>query len=279
MKSIQPLAFLFLLFVYISGCSKEKVNLDLESYLKSRCEYVHEINGFYIVGSDQKPTASETTSGTTGKDVFEHSVRLFSNFLDQDEDGIIDTDLFPLANGLANHMLFVSGHLRFVDKVSFAKSLENNNLYAMSMQTNHWPYVRDYNGKGWTLDQLNSSTWRPEQFNALWEETFHTLTEAYSRFDSDFRFTEGATLRELMDADIADGTYDISVQNQEENGNYDKVTAVNEYIHQIWAIQFAGEEAKLNSHQRSALEFMRNKGVPMTLNPEYSMVLGRRVKE
>ena len=44
-----------------------------------------------------------------------------------------------------------------------------------------------------------------------------------------------------MDDDIAAGTYDISDQNKEENGKYDRVTAVNEYIQQIWAIQFNGQ--------------------------------------
>lgn len=262
----------------ISACSKEKRINDLETYLKSRCDYVHNINGFYIVGSDQKPKSSLVTAGTTGKDIFEHSVRLFSNFLDQNDDGEIDSDKTELSKGLAKHMLFVSGHLKFVNKVSGAKSLQSRNLYAMSMQTNKWDYVKNYNGTGWTVSNLNSSTWRPETFNALWEETFHTITEAYSRYDSEFRFTEGGQLRTLMDADISAGTYDISVQNQEENGNYDRVTAVNEYIHQIWTIKFAGQESVLNTHQQSALDFMINKGVPMNLDPNYSRNLGKRVK-
>jgi hypothetical protein len=146
------------------------------------------------------------------------------------------------------------------------------------MQTDNWPYIKDYNGTGWTINELNSSTWRPETMNALWEEVFHTLTEAYSRMDSELAFTEGAKLRQYMDDDIAAGTYDISVQNQEENGNYDKVTAVNEYIHQIWMIQFTGQEDKLNTHQKKALDFMRDKGIPMTLNPNYDQTLGTRVK-
>ncbi|NPD47471.1 hypothetical protein [Lentimicrobium sp. S6] len=278
MKLIIKFTSIILIVISIAGCSKEKRILDLETYLKSRCDYVHQINGFYIVSSNQKPNAMGTTSGTTAKEVFEHSVRLFSNFLDQNEDGIIDTELLELSNGLSENMIFVSGHLRFVDKVSFAKSVEDNNLYAMSMQTNNWEYIKNYNGKGWKLNSLNSSTWRPDIFNALWEETFHTITEAFSRFDNDFKFTKGSSLRNFMEADITAGTYDISVQNQEENGDYDKVTAVNEYIHQIWAIQFSGQEDKLNIHQKNALDFMINKKVPMTLNLNYNKTLGTRIK-
>lgn len=259
------------------GCSKEKRITELEPYLKSRCAYVHEINGFYIVATDQKPNDGVSTSGTTAKEIFEHSVRLFSNFLDQDEDGILDSDKVVLSNGLAQHMLFVSGHLRMVNKISEAQALQNKGLYAMSMQTNKWPYVKDFDGT-LTIDKLSSSTWRPENANALWEETFHTITEAYSRFDSEFSFNEGGVLRAFMEADIASGTYDISVQNKEENGNYDKVTAVNEYIYQIWAIKYAGQEDKLNTHQQGALDFMISKGVPMKLNPNYDKMLGNRIK-
>ncbi|MCT4580378.1 MAG: hypothetical protein N4A35_03090 [Flavobacteriales bacterium] len=264
--------------LFISSCSKEKRITELEPYLKSRCAYVHEIDGFYIVSSNQKPNANETSSDVTAKEVFEHSVTLFSNFLDQDMDGVVDDDKVALLHSLKENMLFVSGHKRFVNKVSVAKALENKGLYAMAMQTNKWPYIKTYSGKGWTLNQLNSSTWRPNNFNALWEEVFHTITEAYNRYDADFSFKEGGLLRANMDADINAGTYDISQQNKEENGNYDKVTAVNEYIHQVWAIQFAGQESKLNIHQQNVLNFMINKGVPMTLDVNYEMTLGTRIK-
>lgn len=81
-----------------------------------------------------------------------------------------------------------------------------------------------------------------------------------------------------MDDDISDGTYDISEQNNLENGNYDKVTAVNEYIHQIWQINFSGQSDILNVHQKKALDFMVQKGVPMTVNPEYKFIIGERIK-
>ena len=85
---------------------------------------------------------------------------------------MIHLDRVMLSNGLAKHMLFVSGHLRFVNQLSAAKPLTKKRLYIRSMQTNKWLYLKDYNGTGWSVNQLNSSTWRPEQFNALWEEAF-----------------------------------------------------------------------------------------------------------
>lgn len=250
----------------------------LETYLIANADYVHNLNGFYIVGSAAAPSADETTPGTTGKDIFEHSVRLFSSYLDQDNDGVVDDAFKTLNQQLANKVVFISGPLKMVDKISFANQVDGQGLYGMSMQTDNWPYVKDYNGKGWTLDKLNSSTWRPQTFNALWEETFHSLTEAISRSDDSFAFTTGKMLRQFMEDDIAAKTYDIEEQNRAENGNYDKVTAVNEYIHQIWAINFAGQSDRLNTHQKKALDFMISKNVPMKVNADYSMQIGTRVK-
>lgn len=270
-----------LLFFFISCSDNNQVNSNstsLESYLKANADYVHNINGFFIVASAVKPTSNETTPGTTGKDIFEHSVRLFSNFLDQNNDGLVDDDKKELNKWLAQKLVFISGPLTMVDKISAANLVEGKGLYGMSMQTDNWPYVKNYNGKGWEFTKLNSSTWRPEIFNALWEETFHTITEAFSRTDSEFKFTEGGTLRKYMDDDILAKTYDISEQNAAENGNYDKVTAVNEYIHQIWAINFAGHSSKLNAHQKKALNFMVKKNVPMKLSASYKHILGNRVK-
>ena len=81
-----------------------------------------------------------------------------------------------------------------------------------------------------------------------------------------------------MDKDIQAKTYDISEQNAAENGNYDKVTAVNEYIHQIWAIAYAGQEIALNTHQKAALAFMKTKNVPMKLVPNYAHKIGKTIK-
>lgn len=286
MFSVSIITFTILITSSIS-CSKNDTLVEeggvtntnaLETYLKANADYVHHINGFYIVGSAAKPTSSETTSGATGKDIFEHSVRLFSSFLDQNNDGVIDDDKKELNKWLAQKLVFISGPLSMVNKISAANLVEGKGLYGMSMQTDNWPYVKDYNGKGWTISELNSSTWRPQVFNALWEETFHTVTEAFSRVDPEFKFTTGGVLRKYMDDDIAAKTYDISVQNAEENGNYDKVTAVNEYIHQIWAINFAGQSNKLNSHQKKALEFMKKKKVPMQVNAGYTKMIGTKVK-
>ncbi|CAM1342240.1 hypothetical protein [Tenacibaculum amylolyticum] len=285
-------SFLILIGIFYTSCSKNEElvvpdngtsgtgssNNTLEEYLKANADYVHNINGFYIVGSAAAPGSPETTPGTTAKEIFDHSVRLFSSFLDQDNDGVVDEDRKQLNTYLANTVLFISGPLSFVDKISMSSQLTSKNLYGMSMQTDNWPYVKNYDGKGWTVSTLNSSTWRPNNFNALWEEVFHTITEAYSRSDNTLAFTPGAKFRQLMDADIAAGTYDISEQNAAENGNYDRVTAVNEYIHQIWAINFAGQDAALNSYQKEALQFMKDNKIPMTVNATYNQTIGTQIK-
>lgn len=280
MKKGVGMLLAFLMVSLITSCSKDEnsTTTDLKSYLTSNADYVHEINGFYIVGTAETPRADETTPGATGKEVFDHAVRLFSNFLDHNGDGKIDDDRIILNQQMAKTVMFVSGYLNKVDQISEASAVTGNGLYAMSMQTDNWPYVKGFTGKNFTVNQLNSSTWRPENSNALWEETFHTITEALSRSDSEFAFTEGKKLRQLMDADIAAGSYDISVQNQEENGNYDRVTAVNEYIHQIWMIHYAGQTDKLNTYQKQALDFMISKNVPMQLDPNYNHTIGSRVK-
>ena len=52
--------------------------------------YVHEINGFYIVASDQVPVQSHGGFNHTSLDIFNKAIQLFGSFLDQDNDGIID---------------------------------------------------------------------------------------------------------------------------------------------------------------------------------------------
>ena len=81
-----------------------------------------------------------------------------------------------------------------------------------------------------------------------------------------------------MDDDILNGTYDISEQNDLEGGGYDSETAVNEYIYQIWQINFSDQSDILNFYQNKVLEFMIQKGVPMKLNPEYKFCIGERIK-
>jgi len=248
---------------------------NLCNYLVENASYVHEINGFYIVSSDQDPS-KEYGFNAAPLDVFNHSIKLFSSFLDQDNDGQIDKKYFNLNKGLSENLAFVIGHRGFVDDMT--QLIENYDIYGMGMFTDEWPYIPTYDGKGFLVKDLNSSLWRPKDEDATWEETFHTITEAFNRIDDDFKFSEGAYLRELMDDDIFNGTYDISEQNNLEGGGYDSETAVNEYIYQIWQINFSGQSNKLNSYQNKVLEFMFEKGVPMKLNPEYKFCIGERIK-
>ena len=256
---------------------------DLESYLKNKVDYVHSINGFYIVGSATNPPTRDFVSpaGTTGKDVFDHAIHIFSSLLDQNNDGMVDDNQKQLNTYLKNTMMFYAGPHAESKGELFEDDpfITSQGIYVITMKTDLWPYHAEYNGKGFNVDTLHSSLWRPQNnFNALWEEVFHTITEAISRFDSDFAFHQGAQLRNLMDADIAADTYDITEQNQLEEGNYDRITATNEYVHQIWAIHFSGQSDILNTFQTQALELMISKGVPMRINPNYNTPLGQRIK-
>jgi len=85
---------------------------------------------------------------------------------------------------------------------------------------------------------FTSSMWRPDNYCATWEETFHTLTETYARLSSenkdykDWSFEEGSLLAKIIMADINDGTYETTTQNEAENGGYDDLaTWINEYVH------------------------------------------------
>ena len=57
-----------------------------------------------------------------------------------------------------------------------------------------------------------------------------------------------------------------------------RLLPLNEYIHQIWAIAYAGQEVALNTHQKAALAFMKTKNVPMKLVPNYAHKIGKTIK-
>jgi len=276
MKKNFFISFIFLLYSCKQLPSYDNCDSELCHFLMDNSSYVHEINGFYIVSSNEIPT-KEHGFNHTSLDIFNKVVKLFSSFLDQNNDGEIDEEYLQLSKGLSKNLAFVIGHRDFVDNLTLRTEM-NYEIYGMGFFSDNWPYIPTYDGVGFKINKLNSSMWRPESFDATWEETFHTITEAFNRIDNDFKFSKEGYLRKLMDDDISDGTYDISEQNNLENGNYDKITAVNEYIHQIWEINFSGQSDVLNVHQKKALEFMVKKGVPMIVNPNYEFILGNRLK-
>ena len=137
--------------------------------------------------------------------------------------------------------------------------------YVMSMKLD-WPYEPGFE-PGFGASELAgfvSSCWRPEGYCATIEETFHTVTEACNRLQqegrhprfADWDFGPAGVLGRAMQADIDAGSYDTEEQNREEGGDYDFVTAVNEWVHQVWAVYVAGHEKMLNAHRQVALELM-----------------------
>lgn len=276
MQIVKYIAYLLLIFL-VSCNRRLKQSEDIASYLVNNYDYVHSIHGFYIVGAADSTKSVDGSDIVSGEAIFAETVSLFSNFLDQDCDGKLDSNLCLLSKGLADYMLFAIGPQKWGYKVIRDIRHCNKQLYVMNMHTDEWPYYKSYDGKDWSTDKLTSSMWRPERSSALWEEVFHTITEAYNRVDSEFSFREGILLK-YMEMDISAGTYDISEQNRLEGGQYDKETAVNEYIHQIWAIYFSGHEGKLNNYQKKVLSFMKKKRIPMRLEENYEKILGKRLK-
>ena len=92
-------------------CKSEMCN-----YLMEKASYVHEINGFYIISSDEIPT-KEYGFNHTPIDVFNKSIKLFSSFLDQNNDGSIDQEYLSLNTALSENLAFVIGHRDFVDEI------------------------------------------------------------------------------------------------------------------------------------------------------------------
>ena len=126
-----------------------------------KASYVHEINGFYIVSSDEIPT-KEYGFNHTPIDVFNKSIKLFSSFLDQNNDGSIDQEYLSLNTALSENLAFVIGHRDFVDEITY-KTEKKYGVYGMGFFSDSWPYVPSYDGKGFLVNKLNSSMWRPWQ--------------------------------------------------------------------------------------------------------------------
>lgn len=258
-----------------TGGGSSEADAALEAYLGQHFDYISRIGGFYIAGVD-KPSLQPDNPGPSGKDIFDDAIVLFSSFLDQDEDGSVDNE--QLLQSLATNFVFTINYESVLEPIETQIGSQFNR-YAISMKTDVWPYVPSYTGKNLFFTGLRSSMWRPADFNALWEESFHTITEAYNRYESSWSFETGSVLSNFMKADIDAGQYDIEEQNTLEGGDYDWKTAVNEYVHQIWVIQFDAQTDLLNDSQKGVVEHMKQTtGFPMTVNTEYEKVLVVKVK-
>ena len=268
--------FLLLALTFFACSTKDKTPDALEAYLTQTFAHVARIEDFFIAAGDRKPKETDRPSAT-GKEVFDTAVRLFESLLDQDEDGVVDRP--PLVAALAKYLVFVIDYTDVTDKEEEKIQSQYGN-YVMTMKSDIWPYMPSFNTGNCdlTLTKLNTSMWRPETYNALWEECFHTVTEAQNRIDPSFSFEPGSVLGAYMQADISAGTYNISEQNNMEGGNYDFITAVNEYMHQIWLINACGGSEILNVHQRAVLTLMGTVEVPLTINLDYALDLAEMVK-
>lgn len=247
----------------------------LEQILKDEFAHVYRIGGFYIAGTDERPRETDRRD-RSGEEVVLQAVKLFSSLLDPDEDGRVDNR--ELLDNLGRHFVFASGAHRSLEPLE--ESIDRRTgRYVMSMKTDIWPFFPDYEGQGIRLEALTTSLWRPEAMNAVWEECFHTVTEAYNRHREDWSFGREGLLGRAMQADIDAGAYDISEQNRLEGGHYDWNTAVNEYVHQIWLVNQGGAAHVLTGPQTQVLDHMKaSPGFPMAVNKDYPRNLAQRIK-
>ena len=260
--------------VQIDGGVLPGASAELEALLRPHFAHIYRIGGLYIVGTDEAPLETNQDAATGGE-VVTQAVKLFSSLLDANEDGVIDDQ--EQLESLGENLIFAVGYQRTLEPLE--ESLDRQTgRYVMSMKTDIWPYMPDWTGRGFSLAALTTSMWRPEGMNALWEEVFHTYTEAMARRFGDWTFSPNSPLGRAMQEDISNGAYDIEEQNRLENGDYDFATAVNEYLHQIWVVQYAGLESVLTDAQKRVLAQMTNQpGFPMTMNANYPGSLAARI--
>ena len=269
---------IFVIFFIMLSCSDKSENKTntLESYLISKFAHVAKIDSFYIAAGNRAPKETDDPNATS-IDIFQMSVRIFESLLDQNEDGEIDNQ--NLVESLSSNLMFLIDHTDVTD-IEELKIEELFGNYVMTMKSNIWPYMPDFSYPDCNLGitELTTSLWRPETYNALWEECFHTITEAQNRILPDFSFEPNSILGGLMQEDIENNTYDISEQNALEDDGYDFMTGVNEYVHQIWLINICGEEHILNEYQKEVMAHIENLGTPLIINTNYDLDLAEILK-
>jgi hypothetical protein len=250
-------------------------NPELESCIPERFNHVYRIGDFYILGTDERPRESDRETHQ-GEEVVLQAVRLFGSFLDSDEDGKVDDP--KLLQSLGENFAFAVGsdrRLRPVEELIERRT----GRYVISMKTDIWPFFPEWEGRGFQLNGIEDSMWRPDSMNALWEECFHTITEAYCSCHEEWDFGKKSQLGRLMAKDIAAGDYDIEKQNKIEGGDYDWATAVNEYVHQIWLVNQSGQSTVLTKPQKQVLKLMQStRGFPMKVNQNYPLDIAIRVR-
>ena len=268
---------IIIMFLFLSCTDKTTNKIDtLESYLKSKFTHVAKIDSFYIASGNRPPIETNDT-GASSQDIFQMSVRLFESLLDQNEDGIVDDT--ALLKSLSSNLMFLIDYTDITD-IEEEKIQELFGVYVMTMKSNIWPYMPNFHYSNCDIEisELNTSLWRPETYNALWEECFHTITEAQNRIQSNFSFDSNSILGNYMQNDIDNNSYDISEQNALEDDGYDFNTGVNEYVHQIWLINICGLQNILNEYQMGVLMHLENSGTPLMINKDYNLELAEIVK-
>ncbi|MCP4189713.1 MAG: hypothetical protein GY768_03705 [Planctomycetaceae bacterium] len=246
-----------------------------ELQIPEQFRHVYRIGRFYIMGTNQRPREADR-GNRSGKEVVLQATRLFSSLLDTDTDGRVDQP--ELLKTMGKNFAFAIGYDRTLRPIEESLHQETGH-YIISMKTDIWPFFPNWDGTGFQLKSLDSSMWRPDGMNALWEECFHVYTEAWNRHSKRWSFDRRGLLGRSMAADIQAGHYDIAKQNRIEDGEYDWNTAVNEYVHQIWLINQAGQSPIFTADQQKVLIFLQStQRFPQRMNKDYGRNLAIRVR-
>jgi len=240
---------------------------DLERCIRTnnnKFPHVVAMEGFVIFGSPQGDATASV------EEIFIKTVARFRWLMYNSDGSVRSADVCralkeKLCFGCGN---MANGHADVEDAVY--REFGN---YVMSMKCDTWHYNPSWEGM-FPADEVQNfvkSLWRPEGSCAVWEETLHTITEAFNRLSSMdpeqysmWSFEEGSQLGNLMQEDIDAGNYDIEEQNRVENGQYNFITAVNEYVHQVWVVHYAGHGDLLQGPKARVLEILTaTPGMPL----------------
>jgi len=245
---------------------------------------VARIGWFFIIGTSNMQKYEEYENDdlpaeVNEDDIFDQVCAAFCSLLDPEDQGTVLNN--PLLKALEDNFCFC-----IASESKLEKGIENDEksrtleqfineeigLYCMTMKSNCWPFHPDYDPASATgyddQECLHTPCWRPDGISALWEECFHTITEACSRTLPEWSYEMDSFLGQQLKQDIDQGNYDVARVVETEGGppdckygcepgkGYDWKTAVNEWVHQIWEIQQAGRTDVLTDPQKEVLEFM-----------------------
>lgn len=241
----------------------------IEESLPAEFTNIARIGSFFIIGTGDPERFNEADQATVDEnELFDAACAAFCSMLDPEGTGTVTNK--PLLKALEDTMTFCVAPNKLCSEVDHVIN-ETIGLYCLTYRSDLMPFNRDYDPTSATgfdgQECMKTSYWRPNKHSALWEECFHTVTEALNRSEAPgWSYEMDSHLGQLLKQEIDQGDYDISKQCEDEGGapgckygdqnTYNWRTAVNEWVHQIWQIQAAGRTDVLTDAQLEVVEHM-----------------------